>query len=185
MLVSLIGYRGTGKSTVARLVALALGWEWIDTDVEIELRAGKSIRAIFSDEGETAFRDQESAVLAELCRRDRVVLALGGGVVLREENRQVIKAAGPVVWLTASPQVLAERIAADSTTAQRRPNLTSQGGINEIIAMLGTRAPLYRDCASVMVDTEGKSAAAVADEIVLWLRNQSGAARELDSGDSA
>ena len=182
MLLSLIGYRGTGKSTVARLVALGLGWEWIDADVEIEWRAGKSIKAIFEDDGESTFRDLESAMLADLCRRQNVVLALGGGVVLREENRRTIKSAGPVVWLTASAEALAERIAADATTAERRPNLTAQGGITEIIAMLDRRAPLYRECASHVVDTEGKAPAAVADEIVTWLRTHSGDARGLDSG---
>ena len=181
MLLSLIGYRGTGKSTVARMIALALGWEWIDADVEIEWRAGKSIRAIFEDEGEPAFRDLESAVLADLRRREQIILALGGGVVLREQNRQVIKQAGPAVWLQASAETLAERIAADVTTTERRPNLTARGGITEIIAMLATRAPLYRDCATLAVDTEGKSAAQVADEIVAWYRQTSDGRGELDS----
>jgi shikimate kinase len=185
MLLSLIGYRGTGKSTVARLVALALGWEWIDADVEIEWRAGKSIKTIFDDDGEPAFRDLESAILAELCRRDRAVLALGGGVVLREENRHAIKAAGPVVWLAASAETLAQRIAADATTVERRPNLTAQGGITEIITMLGTRDPLYRDCASLVVDTEGKTPAEVAGEILTWLNSQIGDVRGLDSSHPA
>ncbi len=185
MLVSLIGYRGTGKSTVARLVSLALGWEWVDADVEIEWRAGKSIKSIFADDGEPAFRDLEAAVLAELCGRDRVVLALGGGVVLRKENRHAIKAAGPAVWLTASPRQIAARIAADAATAERRPNLTASGGITEIIAMLATRDPLYRDCAALVVDTENKTPAEVADEIVARLAEQritSGPAGERESG---
>ena len=174
MVLSLIGYRGTGKSTVARLVALKLGWDWIDADVEIELHAGKSIKDIFADDGEAAFRDLESRVLNDLSRRDPLVLALGGGVVLRPENRQKISSAGPVVWLTATAEALAERIAADVTTAERRPNLTSQGGITEITAMLALRAPLYRECASLLVDTEDKTAAEVADEVVARFRELSG-----------
>src|SRR5688500_2590703 len=78
----LIGYRGTGKSTVARLVAERLNWPWLDADVELERRAGKSIAAIFAEDGEPAFRDLESQVLAELVQADRHVLALGGGVIL-------------------------------------------------------------------------------------------------------
>jgi len=74
----LIGYRGTGKSTVARRLALKLGWDWADADVEVELAAGKSIAAIFEDDGETAFRHLEAHILAELTRRDRLVLAAGG-----------------------------------------------------------------------------------------------------------
>ena len=97
----LIGYRGTGKTTVARLLAERLGWQWLDADEELERRAGKTIAAIFADEGESAFRDLESQVLADLVQRDRHIIALGGGVVLRPENRALIKQAGTVVWLTA------------------------------------------------------------------------------------
>jgi shikimate kinase len=182
MVLSLIGYRGTGKTTVARLVALAFGWDWVDADVQIELRAEKSIAKIFADDGEVVFRDYESDVLQDLCGRDRIVLALGGGVVLRDANRALLKSAGPIVWLVASPATLASRIAADATTAARRPNLTTNGGITEITAMLAQRDPLYRDCASIVVDTENKSPAEVAEEIVAWLRNHLGDQRELDSG---
>src|SRR5262249_20535064 len=77
MLVALIGYRGSGKTAVAQLAALRLGWDWIDADVEIELRAGKSIATIFADDGESAFRDLETRVLSELLKRERTLLALG------------------------------------------------------------------------------------------------------------
>ena len=83
MFLALVGYRGSGKSAVAQLAALRLGWDWVDADVEIELRAGKSIAAIFAEDGEAAFRDLETDVLCELIRRDRTILALGGGVLLR------------------------------------------------------------------------------------------------------
>ena len=82
MFIALIGYRGSGKTAVAQLAALKLGWDWVDADVEIELRAAKSIAAIFADAGEPAFRDLEQAVLGELLQRDKCVMALGGGVVL-------------------------------------------------------------------------------------------------------
>ena len=185
MLLSLIGYRGTGKSTVARILAHRLGWEWTDADVEIELLAGKSIKAIFEDDGEEAFRDLESAVAKELTQRNPLVLALGGGAVLREENRKLLRAAGPVVWLTATPETLAARIAADTSTSERRPNLTSHGGITEIIAMLDKRTPLYRDCASLVVDTENKTAAEVADEIIQSLNTPPDKPCGLDSGRTA
>src|SRR4030042_1459888 len=81
MILTLIGYRGTGKTTVARLLAERLGWDWIDADDEIERRAGKSIAAIFADDGEPAFRDLEASVVAELSRWRRSIVALGGGAV--------------------------------------------------------------------------------------------------------
>jgi shikimate kinase len=167
MTLLLIGYRGTGKSTVARLVAERLGWPWIDADVELEQRAGKSIAEIFREDSEKAFRDLESQVLAELIRLERHVLALGGGVVLRPENRKLIKQAGSVVWLTADPATIQSRIAEDPMTAARRPNLTASGGIDEIRTLLAQREPLYRECATLVIDTVGSTLAEVADEILV------------------
>jgi shikimate kinase len=165
----LIGYRGTGKTTVARLVAERLGWPWFDSDAEIESRAGKSIADIFADEGEAAFRDWESQVVADLAGRERCVLALGGGAVMRSGNRAVIASQSKTVWLRALPETLWRRIRQDQSTAGRRPNLTSAGGITEIIATLDARDPVYRQCAEWEVDTEGKSPAEVADAILVQL----------------
>ena len=167
--VFLIGYRGTGKSTVARELAQRLGYEWADADDEIERRTGKPIAAIFSDDGESAFRDWESGVVAELCARRRTVVALGGGAVLREANREAVRAAGPVVWLTAAVDTILARLEADQTTAARRPKLTTLGGRAEVEAILAQRTPIYLGCATLVVDTEAKTAAQVADEIVAGL----------------
>ena len=105
-------------------------------------------------------------VLAELAALDRHVLALGGGVVLRPENRAIIKQAGGVVWLTADPETIHSRLSSDSTTASRRPDLTAAGGIDEIRALLTQREPLYRECATMVVDTGGRRPAEVADEVL-------------------
>jgi len=94
MILTLIGYRATGKTTLGRLLAQRLGWDWIDADVEIERRADKSIGQIFADDGEPAFRDLEARVIADLCRRDRLVLAAGGGAPLRPESRMAMREAG-------------------------------------------------------------------------------------------
>src|SRR5262245_7343073 len=115
--IFLIGYRGTGKSIVAEKLAELLGYDWTDADQVIEERAGKAIAAIFADDGEPEVRDMEAAVVIELARRRRTVIALGGGAVLRDANRAVIRAAGPAVWLTASIDTILERIGADKTTA--------------------------------------------------------------------
>jgi len=167
--IRLIGYRGTGKSAVARLLALRLGWDWVDADVELELRAGKSIAAIFAADGEAAFRDLESAILAELVRQERRVLATGGGVVLRAENRELLRSGAKVVWLKAMPETILRRLSDDWTTAARRPNLTT-GGLDEIRDMLARRTPLYRQCADLEIDTEEKTVAEVAAEILGQLR---------------
>ena len=169
MNVILIGYRGTGKSTVARLVAERLGWQWIDADVEIEKRAGKSIASIFADESEDRFRDLESAMLQDCAGRNRIVLAAGGGAVLRAENRKLLRQLGHVVWLCASPETILKRVAADPTTSTRRPNLTA-GGEQEVLDLLAARTPIYRQCAHRMVDTEDRTPDDVADEIVRHLK---------------
>src|SRR5438105_60770 len=121
--IFLIGYRGTGKTSVARELASRLAYTWVDADQEIEQAAGKTIGQIFAEESEAAFRELEATTVKSLSGKRRVVVALGGGAVLREESRRAISAAGPVVWLTATVDTILERIAVDPTTSSRRPNL--------------------------------------------------------------
>jgi shikimate kinase len=166
MNLTLIGYRGTGKTTVARLLAARLGWQWFDADVELERQAGKTIKQIFAEGGEAAFRDWEERIVAELTAQSNVVIALGGGAILRPQNRAAIKAGGKTAWLTAQASTLLARIEADATTAERRPNLTAAGGLAEIEQLLAAREPLYRDCADCIVATDGRSPESIAEEIV-------------------
>jgi shikimate kinase len=165
----LIGYRATGKTTLARLLAQKLGWDWTDADVEIERRAGKPIARIFAEDGEPAFRDLEARAIADLCRRPRLVLAAGGGAPLRAESRQAMRAGGRVVWLTAVPETILARMSGDATTALRRPNLTDKGPLEEIVHLLALRAPMYREAAHLTVDTEGRSPEDLAAEILARL----------------
>jgi shikimate kinase len=167
--IFLIGYRGTGKSTVAALLAERLGWQSVDADHEIERRVGRSIAQIFTEEGESAFRDLETQVVAGFARLRSAVIALGGGTVLRAENRAAIRGLGTVVWLTASADTIESRLAADESTAQRRPNLTAAGGRAEIEQVLAAREPTYRECATLTVATDGKTSAEVANEIFAQL----------------
>jgi shikimate kinase len=170
MNLALIGYRGSGKSAVARLLAERLRWPWIDSDDEVERRTGgKMIAEIFADGGEPAFRALESAVVAELAERDKTVLALGGGAMMAAANREVLKPRAKIIWLTASPETLWRRIQADSETAARRPNLTAAGGITEIVATLAAREPVYRGCADHTVNTEHRTPGEVADAILAQL----------------
>jgi shikimate kinase len=175
MFLALIGYRGSGKSAVALQLALRLGWDWVDADVEIELRAGKSIAAIFADDGEHAFRDLETAELRRLLRRKQTVMALGGGVVLKKLNRLLLRSAadsggGKIIWLKADPETLWQRIQTDPATAARRPNLTVAGGVEEVRTLLAEREPLYRHCADFEIGTDQKSLTQAAEEIVALLK---------------
>ncbi len=166
MILTLIGYRATGKTTLAKLLARRLGWQWIDADVEIERRAGKTIARIFAEDGEPAFRDLEALVIADLCRRDRLVLAAGGGAPMREENRQIMRQSGKVVWLMARPETILKRMSGDATTAERRPSLTGHGPLDEIVQLLALREPMYRDTADFTIDTENRTPEELTAEIL-------------------
>jgi shikimate kinase len=163
-LVFLIGYRCTGKSTVGRLLADTLRWTFVDADVELERHAGKTIREIFEEESESGFRDREEAVLEQLCQSPPKVISTGGGVILRERNRERLQG-GFVVWLTASAEVIASRMVSDPSTTARRPNLTV-GGLEEIRQLLAVREPFYRSCADVEISTEELSPEMVVSRIL-------------------
>ncbi len=160
----LVGYRGTGKSSVARLLAERLGWQWVDADDVLERRAGRTVRQVFEAEGEAGFRRRESAVLEELCGLRRHVIATGGGVVLSAANRGRLRAAGRVVWLTADAATICRRLEGDGTTGERRPVLTV-GGRAEVEELLRAREPLYRAVADLTVDTSGRPPEEVAGAI--------------------
>jgi shikimate kinase len=170
MILTLIGYRATGKTTLARLLAERLGWPWIDADVEIERRAGKSIAQIFAADGEPAFRELEAQVIADLCRRDRLVLAAGGGAPLRPDSRLAMREGGKVVWLGAPPETILARMSGDATTAARRPSLTDKAPLQEIVHVLESRTPIYRQAAHLAIDTEGKTPEDLASEILEQLK---------------
>jgi shikimate kinase len=165
--LTLIGYRATGKTTLARLVAQRLAWEWADADVEIERRLGKPIERIFAEQGEAAFRDAEVAAIADLCRHNRLVLAVGGGAPLRPDTRRRIGERGKVIWLTARPETILTRMTADPSTAGRRPSLTDKKPLDEIVHLLAVREPVYRETADSIVETDDKQPDELADAIVL------------------
>jgi shikimate kinase len=164
--ILLVGYRCTGKTTVGRLLAERLGWAFADVDDRIEAVAGKSVAEIFASEGEAGFRDREGAALAELCERSASVIATGGGAVLREANRRLLRDRGFVVWLTAQPETLWERLQTDPATAARRPNLTARGGWEEVRALVADREPLYREVADFVSTTDALSPEAAAGAIL-------------------
>lgn len=169
-LVTLIGYRGTGKSTVARLLADRLAASWVDADAVLEERIGCTIASVVRERGEAVFRDAESEELARLLTTCHGVLATGGGVVVREVNRRLLVEHGrPIVWLTAPVASIRQRLAADPSTTERRPALQGNDVLAEVEATLREREPLYRSCADWAIDTSAQSPAAVAEQIVAWL----------------
>jgi shikimate kinase len=163
----LIGYRGSGKTTIGRRLADRLWWKFVDSDEQIVARAGKTIREIFEQDGEPAFRDLEAQVVADVLKLSDHVISLGGGAVLREENREAIKTSGhPTIYLKCEPAVLHERIAADAATAENRPALTSLGGsVEEIQKLVAIREPIYRQTMTAELEVTNQS----IDDAVAWI----------------
>ena len=148
MSVFLLGYRGSGKTTIGKRLADRLWQPFVDTDEMIVKRAGMTIKEIFERQGEDKFRDLETDVVKEVAGLDEHVIALGGGAVLREQNRDALKSKPhKLIYLRCDAKVLRDRIHGDANTAATRPNLTSLGGsIEEIEQLLAIREPIYRQC---------------------------------------
>jgi len=162
MNISLIGYRGTGKTVISAIIAQQTGLALQNLDAIIRTRAAMSIPEIVSRFGWERFRDLESEVLADFAAIDNQVLDCGGGIVLREQNRVRLKQAGPVIWLDAAVNVIVERIKDDT----QRPSLTGKSFIDEIAEVLKQREPLYRVCADHIIRTDRLEPFAAAEQII-------------------
>lgn len=164
MVVTLIGYRATGKTTVGPELAKRLGWTCVDSDVEIEKQTGRSIAQIFADDGEPEFRRIERTVIAELLNRDKLVLSAGGGAILSEATRTQAKKSGPVIWLQASVDTIVQRLTADQTSKDNRPALTDHDDQRaEVTEVLKLRTKLYADVATIVIDTDKLDSHAVIE----------------------
>jgi len=160
--IFLIGPMGAGKTTIGKHLAHALGMTFNDSDQEIQRRTGVDIPTIFEYEGEDGFRLRERNVIDELTQVDNQVLATGGGAVTRAENRQHLSARGIVVYLACSVDQQFERTHRD----RNRPLLQTEDPRQRLTELMTVREPLYRETADYTVSTEGRSAAAVANEIL-------------------
>ncbi len=166
MNVVLIGYRGTGKSTVGKIVATRLGRILISTDAEIVKRVGRSIPEIVAQHGWDYFRDLESHVCGDLAERDGLVIDTGGGAILRSENVERLKRNGTLFWLTASVETITQRIGRDA----QRPSLTgTKSFTDEVQDVLRERTPKYQTAADHVIATDGRSILQIADEILARL----------------
>lgn len=158
----LVGPMGAGKSTIGRLLAKELRLPFKDSDKEIEQRTGADIPWIFDVEGEQGFREREQAVLEDLCAAEGVVLATGGGAVMRSENRAALRAGGRVVYLHASVEQQVGRTSRD----RNRPLLRSASPGKILADLFAVRDPLYREIADVVIETDERAPRLVVLEIL-------------------
>src|SRR5437016_4258815 len=163
--LALIGFMGTGKSSVGRLVADALHFTFLDTDHVIEARAGKTIREIFEQEGEPAFREWERRIVEELTRRKTTVISTGGGLPANSANLASLKSHALVVCLWASPEKILERVGDQS----HRPLLNEPDPLANIRRLLAEREPYYRQ-ADVLVNTDLRPLREVAGQVIHQFR---------------
>jgi shikimate kinase len=164
--VLLIGFMGSGKTTVGRKLSWKLRVPVEDTDSLIEQKAGKTIMEIFRTEGEESFRRMETEELREICGRTyRRILSVGGGTPVREENRELLKKCGTVIYLRVKPETVYERLKGDKT----RPLLQTENPLERIRELIKAREHAYEACADVILDVDDLDAEECADRLARWL----------------
>jgi shikimate kinase len=166
MNIVLIGFRGTGKSTVGKLLANRLKRNFIDTDEYIERTTRKTIKDIFKKEGEEGFRKTEAETIAKLSKMKNKVIAAGGGVVLKNENVKNLKSDGFLILLEATPEIIHDRLTQDKKTPQQRPFLTNKNSFDEIKHLIDKRQPLYEKAANYTINTSYVSCENIVEEII-------------------
>lgn len=165
--IILVGPMGAGKSTIGRLLAKELRLAFRDSDKEIEQRTGASIPLIFDVEGEQGFREREHNAIVDLCRIPGIVLATGGGAVLRQDNRQALRDGGQVIYLCTSVEQQLDRTARD----RNRPLLQTPNPRQVLVDLMALRDPLYREIADIIVETDERPPRLVVGEILEQLRS--------------
>jgi shikimate kinase len=165
--IALIGFMGTGKTAVGRILAKKLKFKFIETDEVIEKKAGKGIPQIFADAGEIGFRELEIEVTKEIANKKRAVIACGGGLILNRINVDRLRNNAAIVYLTATPKVTFKRV---SKQIGQRPLLNVADPMTAIRDMIKFRKPFYERAADIMIDTSKLIPEAVADKIILKLK---------------
>lgn len=162
MNIYLVGFMGSGKSTISKELAKRLTWDLVDTDNYIEEKYGRTIKDIFATEGEQAFRDMETEALRELVLNGNKVISCGGGIVLRKQNVNLMRLFGKIVLLNATPQTIYERV----KHGTGRPILNGNMNVEYIAKLMSKRSADYEYAADVVVDTDGKDVGEIAEEII-------------------
>jgi shikimate kinase len=160
--IFLVGPMGAGKSAVGKQLARSLHLTFADSDDEVESRTGVDISFVFEKEGEEGFRKREAAAIDDLTRKERIVLATGGGAVIRPENRNHLGARGFVVYLYTS----VDQQVARTARGRDRPLLEGGDPRDILEKLLAARDPLYREIADLIVNTDGRKVKLVVDEII-------------------
>ncbi len=163
----LVGPMGAGKTTVGRQLSEMLRMEFVDSDHEIQHRTGVDIPTIFEFEGEEGFRNREQAVIDELTAKEGIILATGGGAILREVNRLHLSSRGFVVYLQCTPEQQFERTHRD----KNRPLLQTENPLEKLQSLMRVRDPLYRQTADLVISTEGRNTQSVVREIIKRLES--------------
>jgi shikimate kinase len=166
--VVLVGFMGSGKSSVGRLVARTLQGRFVDTDRLVVERAGREITEIFATEGESFFRGEETRALKSLLGSTRLVVATGGGIVTVAGNQPVLRELGLVVWLQASEEIIWHRVSRNT----KRPLLHAENPRETIHALLTERSPMYEKAAELTIDTSTLTHAQVAEVICRHLKKE-------------
>ncbi len=164
--IYLVGYRATGKSTVGKTLAKKMNRSFVDADDALEKEQGRTIVQIVETGGWEEFRKLEKELLKKLSGLEGCVVAPGGGAVLDSDNVRHMKDTGLVVWLTAAPETICDRLARDEKTAGQRPALTDQGVVEEVASVLDLRTPLYKDAADLIVSTDNNKVNMVCEIII-------------------
>ncbi|WP_310602368.1 shikimate kinase [Anaerosporobacter sp.] len=160
--IMLIGFMGTGKSTVSSYLKNWLDMEEVDLDAMIVKKTSMSIPDIFEKYGEAHFRDLETETLLDVQKREQLIVSCGGGIVLREENVEAMKANGKIVLLTATPKTVYERV----KDSKNRPILNGNMNVEYIEQLMEKRRECYLKCADIIIATDGKSVKQIGEELV-------------------
>ncbi|MBR2528502.1 MAG: shikimate kinase [Blautia sp.] len=167
MVIFLIGFMGSGKSTISHFLESYRGYERIEMDEKIETEEGMKISRIFAERGETYFRQLETELLNKLEVKGDFVVSCGGGTAMREENVRIMKEKGVIVYLKASPETVFGHV----RYSRNRPLLDGRMNLEYITSLLEKRRPAYEAAAQVTVCTDGKKIHEIADEILIAVRS--------------
>jgi shikimate kinase len=172
MNIVLIGYRGSGKTTVGRRLADRLKMRFVDTDDLIEERQGNPVSDIVKSHGWGHFRKLERNTIEEISKEDHLIIAPGGGAVLDTDNVKALRENGFIIWLKADKQSLLKRMNQDPGTNTRRPTLTGKGTSEELKEVMSLREPIYKRVSEIQIDTSTLGVEAVVENILTVLKNK-------------